>query len=757
MNGCRVIRTVTLAAGVCVGLAWTGCPVSLTGGSVGVVVDPAAPKTVRFAATEMTNLLAQVLGADVLLSTAAVPGRTNLFLGKGAWCASADADVDALPRDGFVIDVRDVRVVICGRDDPDVDMFARATRNGGNSQWYERATLFGVYEFLERFAGVRFYFPGALGTIVPRRPSLDVPDGHWSMRPDWIARYYSHTDDALGTWYEDLPKGEWRLQTNLELYRLRMETRRIPCCHGQAKCRYTERFAKTHPEYFHMGAKGHRRTEFDPKNRAANSQLCHTSPVWDVIYADAKAALLDGKPYFDAMPNDGMFKCCCPDCQAYYTRARTPGYWATELIWEKTVKLANRLIDEKVPGFVTQMAYASYRGVPDVEIPTNVMVMVAETGAWCEPRADEFRREIDEIAAWHRKAGGRTWMWNYIGKYGPAKLPDVPASAPHAMGRFLKAAAPFVFGAYQESHMDRFFFNYLPLYVFSRIAWDNAADPEAILEEHNRLMFGAAAKPMDAYIRVQEFAWTHKVVGRTVETELGPSVVVPSEYDLWTKVYSDKVVAHLGGLLAQAESAVPADSPEARRIALYRRETFEPLVARRRRALDAADVAKIPPVSAADIVRRGSFDDPRGWILNRGEIAYDDREFVSAPRSLRIVCTDKSTEVSPAGFWRAYATCNLTGKMKPSTRYRLSYAVKLENVIPTRKRGGVTMGVYTKGCQFYPEMRLRGTTPWIRQTAEFTTPAELGPKQLVRPLISEAYGTAWFDDIRLEELPAEER
>lgn len=61
MNGCRVVRTVTLAAGVCVGLVWTGCPVSLTGGSVGVVVDPAASKTVRFAATEMSNLLVRPL------------------------------------------------------------------------------------------------------------------------------------------------------------------------------------------------------------------------------------------------------------------------------------------------------------------------------------------------------------------------------------------------------------------------------------------------------------------------------------------------------------------------------------------------------------------------------------------------------------------------------------------------------------------------------------------------------------------------
>ena len=37
------------------------------------------------------------------------------------------------------------------------------------------ARVYGVYEFLERYAGCRFYFPGPLGTIVPKRSKLVVP------------------------------------------------------------------------------------------------------------------------------------------------------------------------------------------------------------------------------------------------------------------------------------------------------------------------------------------------------------------------------------------------------------------------------------------------------------------------------------------------------------------------------------------------------------------------------------------------------
>lgn len=36
----------------------------------------------------------------------------------------------------------------------------------------ERATLFGVYEFLMRYAGVRMYFQGEPGTIIPKTAAL---------------------------------------------------------------------------------------------------------------------------------------------------------------------------------------------------------------------------------------------------------------------------------------------------------------------------------------------------------------------------------------------------------------------------------------------------------------------------------------------------------------------------------------------------------------------------------------------------------
>ncbi len=135
-------------------------------------------------------------------------------------------------------------------------------------------------------------------------------------------------------------------------------------------------------------------------------------------------------------------------------------------------------------------------------------------------------------------------------------------------------------GAFAESESDRWIYNYLNYYVFSRVCWNPAADVEAILAEHHRLMFGAAAQEMAAFFDTLEACWM-KVVAKPFDTPLGPGVCqAPTEEDLRTKIYSPEVLARLDALLRDAMTKVVAGSLEARRIALFRREYLEPLCRR---------------------------------------------------------------------------------------------------------------------------------------------------------------------------------
>ena len=72
---------------------------TLEPGKTEVVVAPYAPKTVLFAAEELTNFLAQALGAPVPVATAPTgEGRTPVFLGSNEWTRAAGIDTAPMPR-----------------------------------------------------------------------------------------------------------------------------------------------------------------------------------------------------------------------------------------------------------------------------------------------------------------------------------------------------------------------------------------------------------------------------------------------------------------------------------------------------------------------------------------------------------------------------------------------------------------------------------------------------------------------------------
>ncbi len=155
--------------------AVSGCGVGRTvifePGRTEVVLADGAPGAAAFAASEATNFLSRVLGAEVpVVSRPTGKGIASLILGSNAWSVAAGVLSDGSVRDGFRIRAVRDRVYIVGNDD-DVDVFGLMRRGAYNAR-FRSGTLFGVYEFLERFAGVRFYFPGEKGRFFDRLEKL---------------------------------------------------------------------------------------------------------------------------------------------------------------------------------------------------------------------------------------------------------------------------------------------------------------------------------------------------------------------------------------------------------------------------------------------------------------------------------------------------------------------------------------------------------------------------------------------------------
>ncbi|MBR2373350.1 MAG: DUF4838 domain-containing protein [Lentisphaeria bacterium] len=565
---------------------------TMTADNTVIVLPAKSSKILQFAAGELQYLLSGVLGKKVQISAVPVKGKNAIILGFNELSLVANFNRKQLVRDSYFIRSLPGRIFIAGTEDPKADPEKAINKGGVWSQMYERGVLFGVYDFAERFAGVRMYFPGELGTVMPRKKSIAIPPVDIYDRPDFVQRKVSTFWD--GTYFEGKnPSATINPAKTLNSYRLRLETESIPCCHGTNGFQYVKRFGKTNPEYFALLANGNRHN--DPSLNHSG-QLCYSSGVIEEMYKDVRS-YLKGEPaskrkipaprgkgyawsfntregiYVDIMPQDSFSGCRCSKCQKAYKKGDT--HYATELIWGYTVDFANRLKKEGIKGYLTQMAYRPYRRVPGFPIPDNVLVMVAESGPWVAADPQALEKENAEIKAWVKKLNRKVWVWNYVNKVATLQMPGIPQMSPNYCGKYYQDISPWIFGMFAESESDRFFFNYLNYYIISKVSWDNKTDIKKTLDEHYTLMFGKAAPVMKKYYERLEELWVLKVAGRRVDTPLGPMGSPPSDYDLWNKVYSPAELASMAADLKKAASMVPKNSLEARRIALVKRELYD--------------------------------------------------------------------------------------------------------------------------------------------------------------------------------------
>ena len=140
MNGPNKVFWGTIILGAfCV--AGTGCSsdVRLSVSDTEVVVAADAPKTVVFAADEMTNLLAQVFGRGVPVVTRPTDGKKHVYLGTNAWSASAGVGASGFAADAFAILAKGDSVYIAGKDDPEVDPVKRLAGNGYTAHGFTTA------------------------------------------------------------------------------------------------------------------------------------------------------------------------------------------------------------------------------------------------------------------------------------------------------------------------------------------------------------------------------------------------------------------------------------------------------------------------------------------------------------------------------------------------------------------------------------------------------------------------------------------
>lgn len=256
-----------------------------------IIVPSDASTTVRAAAVLLSDCVFRSTKARLTVETE--PGTDarpiSIHCGPTTYVKGLSLALDRMDADGFVIAFPDARSIV----------IAGPTQYG---------TEFGVYEFLERYVGVRWLFPGDLGEFLPARDDLAIPMAAVRQEP----AYHSRLLGAPGWW-----QGFWSHKENeksLWARRNRMQTR-MRFHHNLLRLFPPESYAQTHPEFSPI-LKGSR---YLPKNNKVEGwQPCFTEP------GTVSEAIKNICAYFKAHPdatsyslglNDGAGKSSSGHCE----------------------------------------------------------------------------------------------------------------------------------------------------------------------------------------------------------------------------------------------------------------------------------------------------------------------------------------------------------------------------------------------------------------------------------------------------------
>ena len=250
---------VTLGLLVCVLGAATALAGSLTPEKMSkwriVVADDAIPSE-RYAAEEFKTLFRQLAGTDLPIVAQPKGKSGNIYVGPGAVAKAGKLSFDAAAMGEEALRIR------------------IAPKNMAIAGGRTRGTLYGVYEFFERYCGVRFLTFDQ--THVPENAKTQpLPETDFSYTPPFSFRWSYYKENS------DRPEFAARLHVNTVIKdeKLGGSTRQTLIGHSYARWINPEKYGKTHPEYFAL-VDGERKCNI----AAASTEPCVTNPeVIDII------------------------------------------------------------------------------------------------------------------------------------------------------------------------------------------------------------------------------------------------------------------------------------------------------------------------------------------------------------------------------------------------------------------------------------------------------------------------------------------
>ena len=392
-----------------------------------VVVPVDAYPIATYAAEELAAHVRKASGVELeIVDESNIPDQpaNRIFVGTTERAALAGIDVSGLEQEAFALRVADGSLIIAGEDGPGDPM----SETHGSS-----GTLWGVYDFLDRELGVRWLWPGELGTYVPKHNPLVVEPEARDVAPrfQWqrLRHGFRSNDPRIGFTQEGLEA--YREAQTVFLRRYRMSQRDRPRF-GHMFGGWWNRYGAEHPDWFQEvdGTRGPR-----PGQREDRVAMCVSNPgLHDKVLELWKARLddADATPTLSLPEADSRGWCHCETCIDWdppqpteeeleaMTRSMAGTYSPrnTSDRYARFWKIMHERAAEIAPDVrTTAYVYFNYFVVPHepITFPSNVHLDFVPWGNFWFPRPLEEQEWVKEQwLGWQETGASMSYRPNYF-------------------------------------------------------------------------------------------------------------------------------------------------------------------------------------------------------------------------------------------------------------------------------------------------------------------------------------------------------
>ncbi|MBK8476805.1 MAG: DUF4838 domain-containing protein [Opitutaceae bacterium] len=437
-----------------------------------IVAAQAAPEE-RAAAEELARVLGAMSGFDWAVRTE-VGSEAGIFVGRTRAAARAlpalRPAADLLRPQASEIGPDGFRICTLGE---------RVFLEGATPE----ATAFAVSWLLQRHGGVRWYAPGAVGEVIPRRTEWTLPELSVAREPAYVSREISGVD------------GAWARRNGLGS--------RIEYSHSLTHV-FPPELGRTHPEWFPL-IQGRRlipatKSDFNWQPDLVRPEVAD----WAAEQAVAAFGREPGRASFSLGMNDSVRFDQGAATQAAVTPLRyfrgMPDY--SPLVFGFMNRAAAALARTRTDKYLGCLAYFWCEDTPSFPVhPQVIPYVTTDRTQFYDPlyRAADYAL----MARWSRSGVRAFGLWEYA--YGSAYV--VPR-VPHAMlAEAVREGWWRGARGYMADTTPHWGFDAYKMWMLAQLLWEPERTTAELEDDFFRGWYGPAAEPMRRFFARCEALW----------------------------------------------------------------------------------------------------------------------------------------------------------------------------------------------------------------------------------------------------------